>query len=344
MAKLNQVIQQFFTKSALTIVSSRVALPRSRNSYGEVRVNKWFNLILDETDVLAPSLLPWKAPVSVVDIHPPPMTIEIFIDTADLNNNQTLLTAASPNGSPAPGRPPTKPTQIVLERWDVAVGQPPPGADPRDSLADLANVYKKAVVLFRSLYLFPRQLPAWRLFRQNSRQTAGPALELKWRILPADEADSLRDIDTLDVPLHPPPPPPPPSGGLAGSIAAVTERFAFEPSASPIGPLKVAVTYRVNCAFRIEDSEALLSSRFMGLDGADQYFQPSLKGRRAADFGEPEASQYHHHHHHPHHHHDAATTQRDNQQVPGSLPVRPGFESDQPQADIATAYGSMSTF
>jgi autophagy-related protein 13 len=39
--KVNQVIQNFFTKSALAVISSRVSLPPGYNKDGKLKHNKW---------------------------------------------------------------------------------------------------------------------------------------------------------------------------------------------------------------------------------------------------------------------------------------------------------------
>lgn len=46
--KVNQVIQNFFTKAALTIVSSRISLPPAYNRNGDQKQNKWFNVVLPD--------------------------------------------------------------------------------------------------------------------------------------------------------------------------------------------------------------------------------------------------------------------------------------------------------
>ena len=51
MQRLNQVIQNFHTKAALIILHSRVELsPAYAKNTTTKRVNRWFNIELDETD------------------------------------------------------------------------------------------------------------------------------------------------------------------------------------------------------------------------------------------------------------------------------------------------------
>jgi autophagy-related protein 13 len=56
----------------------------------------------------------------------------------------------------------------------------------------------------------------------------------------------------------------------------VTE-YVFGDLEVPVGRLSTAVTYRNDCSFRVDDSESLLSSRFMGVD--ESFFKPSVPQR-----------------------------------------------------------------
>lgn len=307
--RTNQIIQQFFIKSALTIISSRVMLPQSFNRNEELRQNKWFNVVLDDTDVLIEDMMEWRT-MDAMQKRPPPLCIEVYLDMKDLTNSQTLVVidefgkrwdVAEALNPPAEStaRPPSrmgKATQVVLERWRIQIGDK--NSVPSSDLKDpLPNVYKKAVVLFRSLYTCTRFLPAWKYYRRMAKQPANhPSLKLNYRISNDDFKSPRRD--TLDVPLYP-------------SSENVADSQTFAPSNSPIGPFCISVTYRTNCDFRVDDAESLLSSHFMGMD--DHYFEPSL-GSRPQEIG----------------------------QVPGSLPVNRLHSQNTP--DRGQAYGSLSTF
>ncbi|ORY13062.1 autophagy-related protein 13-domain-containing protein [Clohesyomyces aquaticus] len=303
--KVNQVIQNFFTKAALTIISSRVVLPLSFNNKGELRQNKWFNVVLDDTDVLLQDLMEWKTMDAVQGQHPS-LCIEIYLDIKGLGPKQSLVVhddqgkrwdVAEALNVPveSTSRPPSrmgKSTQLVLERWRIHVGDKNL-VHPSELKDPLPNVYKKAVVLFRSLYAYLRFLPAFKYYKSIAKQPANnPSLKLNYRISNGDFKSPRPD--TLSIPLYP-------------SSEAVTEIQNFTPSNSPIGPLCISTEYRTNCEFSVDDSESLLSSHFMGLD--DTYLEQ---------------------------------TNRDVGQVPGSLPVNKLNPQDTP--DLGQAYGSMSTF
>ncbi|KAK4692926.1 hypothetical protein P7C71_g4371, partial [Lecanoromycetidae sp. Uapishka_2] len=100
----------------------------------------------------------------------------------------------------------------------------------------------------------------------------------------------------------------------------VLEEFVFDPIDSPAGSLSIVATYRSYCDFRIDDSEAFLSSRFMGMD--EDYFEPSLRRRQGVDRQQRDDST------------------RGATEV-GSLPYN---KRDVAQPDQGQAYGSMSTF
>ncbi|KAF3040449.1 autophagy protein 13 [Didymella heteroderae] len=295
--KVNQVIQNFFTKAALTIISSRVILPQAFNTSGGIRQNKWFNVVLDDSDEVQQQLAEWKTMDAMAGDHPP-LCIEIFLDTKALGHKQSLVirdddgkrwdvSRALDNASS--GRS-AKATQVLLERWTISVGDKSL-VHPTELNDPLPNVYKKAVVLFRALYTYIRFIPAFKYYKIVAKQPANsPALKLAYRITNGNFKSP--HVDTIDLPLY-------------QSDEPVTDRQDFEPSHSPVGPLRISVQYRTNCEFTVEDSESLLSSEFMGLDNT--YFDQSQRGA-----------------------------------VPGSLPVSKIHAQETP--DVGQAYGSLSTF
>ena len=127
----------------------------------------------------------------------------------------------------------------------------------------LPNIYKKSVVLFRSLYTYARLLPAWKFQRRMARKPVSHNLvRLDYRILDGSRQNPWKD--TLELPLCP-------------GAEPITSEYVWTPIVTSAGPMNIQVAYRTNCDFRIDDAESLLSSQFMGLD--DQYFRPSLEGR-----------------------------------------------------------------
>ena len=245
------------------------------------------------------------------------MILETYLDTANLTNSQSLVViddqgkrwnvdeALNASDSTASGRTRSKRTQVVLERWIIEMGEPPIDQPP-DLNAILPVVYKKSIVLFRSLYTYSKFLPAWKFSKRLAKLRSNHgAFRVNCRILSGDDVSSSSSrFDPLTVPLFP-------------ASGRITEDFSFGATDSPAGPFSIRVSYRTNCEFRVDDSEALLSSHFMGID--DHFFRPSLD--------RPDSRQ------------PAFLTS--GKEV-GSLPAERHQLGDRP--DRAQAYGSLSTF
>lgn len=262
---------------------------------------------LEDTDVLRDQLRPWRT-ADATDNRPPPLIIETYLDTSILTNNQSLVIldengkrwdvleslAISRQAHP-PKTPQSGSDYIILERWRVELGDMSSKL-PDDLRSILPTVYKKSIVLFRSLFSCSKLLPAWRFAKRNRKLRANPALRIKYRILNARDIKQESGPDNLTVPLY-------------ETNGKVVDTYSFGTTESPAGPFSVHVTYRTSCDFRVDDSEALLSSRFMGAD--DEIFRPSIP---SGDVGKAEV---------------------------GSVPVQKQVIGD---PDPSRAYGSLSTF
>lgn len=193
--------------------------------------------------------------------------------------------------------------EVILERWTVQLGEHAAKL-PADLTNILPLVYKKSIVLFRSLFTYSKFLPAWKFSRGVGKNRSHGALKLRFRIVDGTQTEGLARSDNLNVPLH------------ESKDRAVSD-YAFGVTDSPAGPFSVEVTYRTNCDFRVDDSEALLSSRFLGND--DEIFRPSLPSEVAND----------------------RKRTKDVHEV-GSLPSQSRHPIQAP--DLGQAYGSLSTF
>lgn len=249
------------------------------------------------------------------------MIIEIYIDTEELTNNQSLVVIdehgrrwdvedalnSSPSSSMGGQNQPAL-SEVVLERWQIRLEEP--SEELPDDLAQiLPRTYKNSIVLYRSLFTTAKLLPAWKLSKKLSKpRSAHSPPRLKYRIRAEPYPVTTRKGDTLTLPLY-------------ETSDRVTEDFAFNPIDSPVGSLFIQVSYRSSCDFRIADSEALLSSHFMGMD--EQFFEPSL-GRKAGAIDQTER--------------DFAIRKGE----PGSLPPQKIGPAERPSQ--GQAYGSMSTF
>lgn len=227
--------------------------------------------MLDETDVLLDDLQEWKRS-DLSDEPPPPLVIEVYVDTSHLTHNQSLVIvddvgrrwdvadSMTAESSSRTNRAGGRYYEVMLERWTIGMGEM--GRYKASQLNDqLPNVYKKGVLLFRSLYTFARFLPAWKLHKRLSRQPSNAQpLKLRFRIRQGQAGGIIRPSrDALYTPLCPSDP---------SNNTATAEHHDFEPLLCSAGPLSISIDYRTNTDFAVADAEALLSSRFAGLDAS----------------------------------------------------------------------------
>lgn len=223
---------------------------------------------MNETDVLLDDLQEWRRP-DLAEDRPPPLIVEVFLDMTQLGHDQALVITddsdrrwnvsealASSNDSrylPLSGT--KRHLEVTLERWTVqlndAVGH------TASELSDLLpNVYKKGVVLFRSIYTFLRLTPAWKLHKKLERQPGNyQGIKMKFRIR-QQRRSAFGQKDSLYTPLSPP------EHESSGKVS----RESFRPLATPVGFLSIDVDYRMNCNFGVASTEALISDQFLGAD------------------------------------------------------------------------------
>lgn len=186
--------------------------------------------------------------------RPKPLVIDIYLDTTHLAQNQTLVAidddgrrwdvgealVKASTGSDAPL------TDLIYERWTIDLVEP--SAAPTAQLSDPPpNVYKKGVVMLKSLYTYARFLPGWKFshrIARNSGNGNGPMPKPRYRITNAMKSGE----DTLGLPLS--------------TSGPVTEEYHFAALPCVLGLLKVSVKYRTNCNFELDTAERLLSEKF----------------------------------------------------------------------------------
>ncbi|KAG5945311.1 hypothetical protein E4U53_006737 [Claviceps sorghi] len=306
-----QIPQNFFIKSAVLIIESRIKVKPSRNANGQRKTNKWFQLETDEFDNFKDDLKIWKTCGSM-DNRPPPLIIDIYLDASALKESQSLViiddggkrwdvieqlnSSDSFSTGSYPAAPASRNAEVVLERWRIDLNTV--GGPPTDDFGPiLPTIYKKAIVFFRSLFITTKLFPAWKFASQGPAKNSHPALTPQCRIRLAEPGPIGTNL--LKQPID-------------GRRDPVTQ-YVFGDLDVPVGRLSAAVTYRNDCSFRIDDSESLLSSRFMGVD--ENFFKPSLPQRAGRNQGQ------------------VAET--------GSLR---DHRRASPLSELHQAYGSMSTF
>lgn len=324
------ISQNFHIKAAIVVLQSRVSLPVIITRNGTKKVNKWvnsslslhlslklicpqFQLETDDTEAYQDDLRVWKT-CGGYENRPPVMIIETYLDTSRLTSKQSLVvvddngkrwdvaealnTSAGSNDDRA-SRQYRPRTEVVLERWRIELIGLPDDAQS-DFGAILPTVYKKCIVFFRSLYATTKFVPAWK-FAKNLAKSAKSNLRVSCRVITGEAIQSGQN-DPLTHPLY-------------DSYSPVTTTYSLGETENPAGRFTAELQYRNDCNFRVDDSEALLSSRFMGAD--ENYFQPSLGTK-------------------------SDTRKHTSRAVEvGSLPAHRQRADD---AEPTQAYGSMSTF
>ncbi|PQE25424.1 Autophagy-related 13 protein [Rutstroemia sp. NJR-2017a BBW] len=305
--KLDQIIQNFYTKSAIVLLQSRLNLPVILNKDGIKKVNKWFQIETDDSDAFRDELSIWRT-CGGFQNRPPPLIIETYLDTSALTNSQRLvivddhgkrwdvLDALSSSNGSNDGR-----SEVILERWRIEL-KDSSEERPSDFGSTLPTVYKKCIVFFRSLYSTAKIVPPSKFVKSLAKggSSNGP-LKVNCRITTGDVQP--RRFDGLTQPLY-------------DSNGPVTSDYVLGTTDTPAGQFSAEVSYRNDCNFRVDDSESLLSSRFMGAD--EQYFQPSLAARG-----------------------DLLRRRSTKQAEIGSLPAHKQLGDD---SEPVQTYGSLSTF
>lgn len=156
--------------------------------------------------------------------------------------------------------------EIILERWKFEL-RDLPSEDVYDFGSTLPTIYKKFIVFFRSLYATTKFVPAGRLIRTLTKNcSVGSPIKINCRILNGKAPNS--NFDPLTFPIFD-----------NGKIPVTTD-YVLGTTETPVGQVYAVVSYRQDCDFRIDDSEALLSSRFMG---ADEYIYQPSPGHKGSD-------------------------------------------------------------
>ncbi|KAI0391946.1 hypothetical protein F5Y17DRAFT_384198 [Xylariaceae sp. FL0594] len=275
--KLDQIIQNVFSKAGTLILQARMQVtPIYIGKTSEKRTSKWFQLDTDEIDDFREEFRIWKT-CGGFENRPPPMIIETYLDTTRLKSGQSLvalddngkrwdvveaLNSSDQSSDSSTGYGGRSTTHVVLERWRVEL-KGAPADDPEDFNPLLPTVYKKAIVLMRSVFSTTGMLPAWRLAKNSMTKGTHPALSVRCRVLVSDSRNF--GSDTLRTPLF-------------ESRGEVATDFMFGDLEVPVGRFYVSVAYRNNCTFQVVETESLLSSR-IGMAISDDMFKPSLPHR-----------------------------------------------------------------
>ncbi|KAI8066394.1 autophagy-related protein 13-domain-containing protein [Gongronella butleri] len=250
-SKLDHIIQNFYTKTAQSIIQARCA------SKGRGKLNKWFNIATEDSDAVREQVRYWRNMAIQADLTAPqPMTIDIYLDTAKLHSTQALMVVDDNMrrnrvdlGAATDGI-----QRIMLETWTLSLTHPLP-----DFAVDLPSLYKRSIVFFRSLHSMVRLLPCYHLYRRLSKQPTTD-LHLGYQV----RSYAVRRHD--EIPLE--------GTILEGDARLPIKTYTFSDIVTPLGTFKLQVQYRRNCEFQVEDVERDFSTRFVDMD--EYYFTPTV--------------------------------------------------------------------
>lgn len=131
--------------------------------------------------------------------------------------------------------------EIVLESWKIELGEAS-GSLPAALSEKLPSIYKKCILVFRSLFTYSGFLPAWMLTQRLSKTKSNNGLKVNYRVFDGNEAGHLLGVDNLAVPLY-------------EGNERVIDSFPFGTTDSLARDLSVEVSYRINCDFRVDGLE-----------------------------------------------------------------------------------------
>ncbi len=176
--KVNQMIQNYFAKAVQVIVQSRVNVsPTYIHNSTSKKTNKWFNIELDDSNIFRDEVRLWKTS-DAQEPGPPPLLVEAYLDTRDLNPNETLVFSKE-NEPPIKIEAKLHSDQVVLERWRIELLPPIAESPP-----DLPVSYKRTIAMFRSLHTLCRLLPSWKLRKRLAKtKLNSSSLKIRCRIL-----------------------------------------------------------------------------------------------------------------------------------------------------------------
>ncbi|RLV90937.1 Autophagy-related protein 13 [Spathaspora sp. JA1] len=260
-AKLAQVVQNFFTKSAQIILQSR-SYPETNSLYfpqedtSTQKLNKWFNIYsYAAPDFLREELRLWTGDLSFQSVLPP-MIIETYLDLRQLPSNQIVVVLDENNNPWTVGKSGGKKHEIVLERWLIEFDQK---TNPGSIIDELPLIYKQAIILFRSIYGFARLMPGYKL--KKKLQSSGSKLVLGNRILDGNQPISSKGRIGLSKSIIP--------QQMLTTESHMTQKM-FQPIHTSLGSLKISIAYRNHYEFCLHENEEVLSTHFISIDNERQ--------------------------------------------------------------------------
>lgn len=265
-AKVEQIITEFFTKSLHIILESRSPFVSSRNYSGEQTMSspsssssssssvrprdKWFNLALRDCPAALENLDLWR------QSNLEPMIIDVILvqrpldwDPTNCSLRRDIIRNTSrrerfPNswGSDQEELAGETKTEKVIERWIIQYesrkSRESNSGSKRSTGTSSNSLYKKSILLLRSLYSFVRLLPAYKLFRDLNSSPQIRKFSLAHRVCSFVEP-------------------------FTGREEAEMKRFGFNPVDTSCGRLCLSVLYRYSLSEVSSELSTPISPKFI---------------------------------------------------------------------------------
>ncbi|KAI8394093.1 autophagy-related protein 13-domain-containing protein [Radiomyces spectabilis] len=249
-SKLDQIIQNFFTKTAHIVIQARIHDDMRKT--GNRRVNKWFNMAMDEMETLRDDLSHWRA--SKLHFSGPifpPMKIDIYLDTSQLIDTSGCM-VDGPTRIPLSSQ-----HSVLLEQWTLTLEKDVSA----DGCVDLPNVYKKSIIFFRSLYSLVRLLPGHRLVRQLLDAQYNE-LFVAYQISAASRQSDYHNVSFNHT------------ENMQGGAQPSTKLYQLSKVVTPLGVFQLDVRYRTSCDIQLDVHETQTSTQFIDMD--EHFFTPTM--------------------------------------------------------------------
>ncbi|XP_015887225.3 autophagy-related protein 13a isoform X2 [Ziziphus jujuba] len=259
LAKLEYIVSQFLLKSLHIILDSRIPSLHPHDRSGDLssvprvrKSDKWFNLVLGDRPAALDNLNFWHK--NVMD----PMIIDIILVREGLGSSSVdNLCSTNTVGTSV---------ETVIERWVVQY-ENPRVVVPHvgETSASYKKVYKKSIILLRSLYSQMRLLPAYRVFRQLNTSRHAYNFGIIYKVSSFGDPFSRAEEELM-------------------------EEYSFTPIEAHPGRLCVSVSYRSSLSdFNLESSIMMppkIITDYVGSPATDplRSFPSSDKGVSATSF------------------------------------------------------------
>ena len=240
-ARVEQICAEFVSKAAYVVLQSRVpgfaastdagapphpgagAAPQpdaaphpggaSKPAGARGRVNSWFNLETAEPEATRVEIEPWRRDTSL------PLLLEVSLVPTGSGARRRGNGGGADGAEGAEGdggdRAARDEGAVVLERWSIMFVRGEGGGDAAAGRVEVPTIYKRAVILLRTLFCKARLMPAAAAARAAGR--SGAAFEMRY---------ALRT-----------------SAGPDAAASPTPRRHEFAPVRTPFGSIYVAVAY-----------------------------------------------------------------------------------------------------